>query len=221
MISGTLPGGLGNMLFVIAASSALAWRNNDESHYFLNDHYGLCHRHPTLYKDTIFRKLNIAESSTSGTRYEYTALKYKKIPYSNSMKVHGYFQSEKYFKDYSKEIKNLFCMPEVTLNYLKSKYKNILDSNTLSIHVRRGDYLNYPHIHPVCDVSYYQKGLENIKDIQNILVFSDDISWCKNNLNFPYPTHYIEETDVTELWLMSLCKHNIIANSTFSWWGHG
>ena len=85
--------------------------------------------------------------------------------------------------------------------------------------MRRGDYLNYPHIHPVCDVSYYQKGLENIKDIQNILVFSDDISWCKNNLNFPYPTHYIEETDVTELWLMSLCKHNIIANSTFSWWG--
>ena len=88
----------------------------------------------------------------------------------------------------------------------------ILKSNSVSIHVRRGDKVNshYADLGP----SYYKKALEITNG--DLFVFSDDIPWCKNNLG---SATYVDIDECLSLELMSLCKHNIIANSTFSWWG--
>lgn len=95
---------------------------------------------------------------------------------------------------------------------------------TISLHVRRGDYLLPQHSHFVkLDTSYYEMALHSLNiDKKNcqIMVFSDDMSWCKNNLcKLHNNIHYIENNiDFVDICLMSLCKHNIIANSSFSWW---
>ena len=99
------------------------------------------------------------------------------------------------------------------------KYPFLLN-NTVSIHVRRGDYVHLPNHYPIQSVEYYQRAYEIIGDKNiNVVIVSDDISWCKENLSFNN-THFIEnETNITDLYIMSLCKHNIMSNSTFSWWG--
>jgi len=85
--------------------------------------------------------------------------------------------------------------------------------------VRRGDYLNNKDHHPVLPISYYQKAIGAFSDAQ-FVVFSDDISWCKSHFDFSDTLLFIEDNDeVTDLYLMSLMKHHIIANSSFSWWG--
>ena len=97
------------------------------------------------------------------------------------------------------------------------------------MHVRRGDYVNSPNtkaIYTHCDIEYYKKGLEIItKKNDNVVlfIFSDDPTWVKENMKFDFPTNYVDHNNADfnyeDLRLMSLCKHNIIANSSFSWWG--
>jgi hypothetical protein len=114
----------------------------------------------------------------------------------------------------------LFSIDSVSLDLINKKYPNVNFENSCSLHVRRGDYLKYPNIHPTCDVSYYEKSI-SLVDSENILIFSDDINWCKNNLLIKNKNIFFIEgnQDYIDLWLMSLCKNNIMANSTFSWWG--
>ena len=87
--------------------------------------------------------------------------------------------------------------------------------------MRRTDYLKFSGHYETLDISYYQKALDNFSDAEIVFIFSDDIKWCKENLpSFGKLSVYIEEqSDVEDLWLMTKMKGNIIANSTFSWWG--
>ena len=101
--------------------------------------------------------------------------------------------------------------------------KEIKKNNSISVHVRRGDYVKLNHS---CSVSYYNnaiKFMESKNENQNFIVFSDDIEWCKKNLIIKNKCTFIDERfklkDYHELILMKFCKHNIISNSTFSWWG--
>lgn len=130
--------------------------------------------------------------------------------------INGYFQSEKYFYDVKQELNSI----------LKFKIKGKEYSNHCSIHVRRGDYLNYPSIHPVCNNSYYESAIENIKNINGnetkFVVFSDDIEYCKNNYPcFKRDNIIFDENNSTyeTLYSLSTCNFSIIANSSFSWWG--
>ena len=96
-------------------------------------------------------------------------------------------------------------------------------SNSVSLHVRRGDYLNLKNI-GVLDVDYYIKAVEYIrKNVEKptFYIFSDDLEWCKNSLGFLDDCIYVDwtQTEIDDLKLMSFCRHNIIANSSFSWWG--
>ncbi len=93
--------------------------------------------------------------------------------------------------------------------------------NTCSIHVRRGDYLNSPNHHPVQNMNYYMKAIKQMPKDSIFLIFSDDISWCKANFpDVPEKFIFVEgNADYEDLLLMSLCKNNIMCNSTFSWWG--
>ena len=102
------------------------------------------------------------------------------------------------------------------------------------MHIRRGDYITNPRankIHNVCTKNYFYNGLEYLCSRLNsptIFVFSDDIDWVKAEMNLPKSTIYVSELRQIsgdrlrasqEIYLMSLCQHNIISNSSFSWWG--
>jgi hypothetical protein len=93
------------------------------------------------------------------------------------------------------------------------------------MHVRRGDYVtlkNAGEFHGLCSVEYYHAALKSIdaKEGAEIFMFSDDIEWCRQNLKFDLPVTYVNNAfhPVWDMYLMSLCSHNIIANSSFSWW---
>ena len=87
------------------------------------------------------------------------------------------------------------------------------------MHIRRTDYTTSNGYHPVQTVEYYKKALEIIGEYDKLFIFSDDIEWCRNNLKFDNMIFIEGNTDIEDLYLISLCKHNIIANSSFSWWG--
>ena len=138
----------------------------------------------------------------------------------------GYWQSPKYFTDVENVIRRDFTLKEELPENIKFLVKEIKDSNSLCIHVRRGDYIGNP-IHDIVGKEYYDAGINKIKNltkIDKIYVFSDDIKWCKENLNFDFPTMFVGQEYSGQkaeghLLLMSFCKYFVIPNSTFSWWG--
>lgn len=142
--------------------------------------------------------------------------------------VDGYFQNEKYFYDIREIILEQISINRPLSNFTKSIQKKINSlNNTCSIHVRRGDMANDINvkIHGVCSVEYYNNAIEFLKNKLgevNYFIFSDDFEWCRSNLKIDNAIfvesdeHRIAHEDI---YLMSLCDHNIIANSTFSWWG--
>ncbi len=142
----------------------------------------------------------------------------------------GFWQSEKYFKNTDDVIRKEFALKNPLTEYTQvvfDKIKNVPIS--VSLHIRRGDYILEPHTnayHGVCSLDYYQKAYEELTKRINspfeIFVFSDDIEWVKQNLKLPVKMHFVSNPkipDYEEMFLMSCCTHNIIANSSFSWWG--
>lgn len=138
----------------------------------------------------------------------------------------GYWSSEKYFKNISRKIRDFFVFPDLDEKNLEVA-KQIKSNNSVSLHIRRGDYLNSGNefYQNCCTGEYYKNAVNFIEsNFRNsyYYVFSNDIDWCRNNLNLVNAC-YIDwnkgENSYRDMQLMSLCKHNIIANSTFSWWG--
>ena len=143
---------------------------------------------------------------------------YTDVVFQLNQNLIGYFQSEKYFKHCEEAIRQQFEPADDILAKLRSKYGTLLDRNTCSIHVRRGDYVNH-YVHEVCGMDYYNSAIEYMKPkVDVFLVFSDDIGWCKEIFKGNFI--FVEgNEDMEDLFLMSMCKHNIITNSSFSWWG--
>ena len=139
--------------------------------------------------------------------------------YNDAFVLTGYFQSVNYFKEIQDEIKQIFSPTSDFLNKVNECYPELSCKNTLSIHIRRGDYLSISDTLPVVDISYINKAIETIGDYSKVFVFSDDKAWAKENFNNSNFTVVEDLEDYEELWMMSLCKNNIISNSTFSWWG--
>ena len=143
----------------------------------------------------------------------------------------GKLKKEKYFKNIEANIRKEFTLKNLlTSESTKWQEKIRQTKNSVSLHIRRGDYVQDAKtnaFHGTCNLEYYKNALQKIVDkIGNteieIFIFSDDIEWAKENLKFPYPTNFVSNSqilDYEEMYLMSLCQHNIIANSTFSWWG--
>ena len=141
----------------------------------------------------------------------------------------GYWQSEKYFKDIRGIIRSDFSLKPEATSINQEFAKKISSCNSVSLHIRRGDYVSNTEInkfHGVLTLEYYLKSVIKIADCAenpHFFIFSDDHDWAKEHLNFGYPltfiTHNSVENSYEDLRLMSLCKHNIIANSSFSWWG--
>lgn len=141
----------------------------------------------------------------------------------------GYWQSEKYFIGAEEQIREdfLFKLPMQHENIELAK--KIFQVEAVSLHVRRGDYASNPQnvaTHGLCSIEYYQAAIAHITEqVKNpyFFIFSDDISWVKNNLKLDFSHEYVDQNhgkeSFNDMRLMSLCKHNIIANSSFSWWG--
>ncbi len=141
----------------------------------------------------------------------------------------GYWQSEKYFKDIEDTVRKEFTLKHPTDPAGEAVLAAIRECESVSLHVRRGDYVSNPiynRFHGVCTAEYYNKAVEQIAAAVEkpcIFVFSDDLDWPRRNLRLNYPTTFVdhngEDKDYRDMRLMSQCKHHIMANSSFSWWG--
>jgi hypothetical protein len=141
----------------------------------------------------------------------------------------GYWQSEKYFRDVGREIKEAFKFRSKLTGEAARLAEEIWKTESVSIHIRRGDYAaieSVEKLHGKTDLDYYARAVAYISArLKNprFFVFSDDISWCRQNLKTRFSTTFVAESlggpnGSLHLRLMSFCKNNIIANSTFSWW---
>lgn len=141
----------------------------------------------------------------------------------------GSWQSEKYFTAIENEIRKLYSFHKPLTGKFLEISREIQNLNSVCIHVRRGDYVTSPLYSKslgTTNPEYYYKALELLQLKQRIdclFVFSDDMEWCKNNLKFSVPTHFMdyelkEKKYAVDMQLMSLCRHFIIPNSTFGWW---
>lgn len=212
-------GGLGNQLFQIATTTALALRNNDTACFDIDNHkIGLQGRNASTYIPNIYRKLHNNRIETNNF-FEQDGFHFSDIPYSENLKIIGYFQSEKYFSDFRTEILDLFEPNDEVKSYISNKYGNIFNNKTCSLHIRHGDYLHLANNHPPLQMKYYQEAIKYFDENTLFLVFSDDIEWCKSVFNGDNFLFIENEQDYIDLYLMSLCDNNIIANSSFSWWG--
>lgn len=140
----------------------------------------------------------------------------------------GYWQSYKYYENIRKKLQEDFSLKIPLTEEKQRLVEEIRNCNAVSLHIRRGDYVsdkNASKIFNVCTMEYFESGAEYIgsKVASPIFyIFSDDANWVKENLKINFPTVYVADyglKDFEELYLMSCCKHNVIANSSFSWWG--
>lgn len=138
--------------------------------------------------------------------------------------LHGYWQSERYFADAADLIRHDFTFPAFSTPQNAEMADRIARTQAIALHVRRGDYLALGQ-HAVCDQAYYLSALDQV--LQGVAdpvvyVFSDDPDWAKTNLPLPCEKVVVDfngpDTDFEDMRLMSLCRHNVIGNSSFSWW---
>jgi hypothetical protein len=143
--------------------------------------------------------------------------------------LEGYWQSERYFADVAEILREEFAVRSEPASYYAGLAETAGSTNSVSVHVRRGDYASDPATrgtHGICDGSYYRRCVDYVRERvadPRFFVFSDDPAWARENVRVDAGAVYVDgpvpENDCEDLRLMSLCRHNVIANSTFSWWG--
>ncbi len=254
MIVTKLHGGLGNQMFQYAIGRCLAEKNNTvlklDLSFYNNPPNGATPREYSL--DFFKIKKNIASDEEIKNFKKYERKKGRKYFFHNlffsNSSIHikektfnfnndtlkktdeayldGYWQSEKYFKNIEDIIHKEFTLKDELNENLQKITGEIKKTNSISLHIRRGDYANDSKTnsyHGLCPMAYYNQAIKKITDeIKEpvLFIFSDDIDWVKENLKTNFPVAFIKgNRDYEDLILMSLCKHNIIANSSFSWWG--
>lgn len=182
------------------------------------------------------KKLNIAIRKTKNFFTPHYIIKQNRFSfektvfeiYSKNIYLEGFWQSEKYFKNIATQIKELYSLKTSDYSDTSEIAKDILNSNSVCVHLRKTDYTLPENIRKfgIFGADYYYKGLEIISSKINnlkVFVFSDDIKWCEENINFNFPTVFMNykyegQKNVMDFKLMCLCKNFVIPNSTFAWW---
>lgn len=241
-----LSGGLGNQMFQFATGFAVAKKNNVRlsldlkyinnrnlfNGFELDKVFDIYSKVSFLDKNlsqnfynikNILDKININSFKFKEPHFHYTP-KILNVPKNTFLD--GYWQSEKYFKDYAKEIKEIFTFKDQYDEKNHLIIDDINQNNSISIHIRRGDFLlkqNNNHNTNLND--YYLKAIRETSQIYKnpkYFIFTDDLEWVNKNFNLNYPNSIVninhESKSFLDMYLMSLCKSNIIANSSFSWW---
>lgn len=205
-------GRLGNQMFQVASLAGIA----------SNRGFEFCL--PNSRNITLYDVFNLKKFIKNKTNYALKELDFgfDENAYNScedNVDIIGYMQSEKYFINIKKYIKELFSFNEDTFKICK-EYISFLNSEVISLHIRRTDYINDPN-HVVQDLKYYMDSLDYINKRLPVLVFSDDIAWCEEQFFFKDKKFKIIKSNNQEidLCLMTMCNYHIIANSSFSWWG--
>jgi len=252
MIITRIIGGLGNQMFQYAIARAMAERNQDNfkldisfypkqtlRKYELNlfniqediatkeECIAFRGKEDFLFKVKQRLKLPLNRPKTYVKEIKNPIFDEKIYSIKSDVFLDGFWQNEQYFKEIREILIKEFT-PKNSISQEAIKYlKNIENTNSISLHVRRGDYINDKHtnsVHGVCGIDYYKRAIAYMNryiDKPVFYIFSDDIDWCKENFDFIENKIFIDNTKSAfdDLELMKNCKHNIIANSTFSWWG--
>jgi hypothetical protein len=250
MVAVCIKGGLGNQMFQFAAAYALSKQRDDR--LFLDTTDFLYNRYHHGFELPCFPNIEIQLLSKRSRRkffkpglltsfWNYFAQKNvliqephfhfdRTLRYIKGKNIYldGYWQSEKYFIEFDQDIRHRFTFP--ILNDIHGlEYQRLIDgSQSVSIHIRRGDYVTNPEankFHGTCTLDYYHQAkriiMNNVKN-PIFFIFSDDTEWAHKNFSQSENTVIVDKTSHFVSWidmfLMSRCKHNIIANSTFSWW---
>lgn len=220
-------GRLGNQMFQYAALKALSLKTGYEM--FLPNNtsikpdgcYDMTNNKWIEYKLDLFDCFNLlCDVSLTSLPNIYQEKEFTFEPeifnLSDDTAIEGYFQSYKYFDEFKQDIINDFTFKFDILNKCKNFILQFI--NPLAIHIRRGDYVNHPGFWNITP-EYIQEAINHFSDNEyTFIIFSDDIEWCKQI--FPEWAVFVEGNNQFEdLCLMSLCDHNIISNSSYSWWG--
>ena len=218
-------GRLGNQLFQLAAVMGIANRNNINIAFpksILNTQLGQLLDLSDFKIDNVIPSYLIKKINEDREFY-YSNIIIPKNKYSYD--IDGYFQSYLYFADIDEKIHNSFKIKQSLIDKMVKKYPSCKFKNSIAIHVRRGDYINEENLktYTQCNVEYYNNAFETIlkklkNDPYSVIICSEDINWCKTHLkvkNAVYSNNVSWDEDFT---LLSLCQHQIMANSTFSWW---
>lgn len=224
-VSPRILGRLGNQMFEIATAYSFALDNGCSLKVTTQD--GIFTSQlgetgsPLDYKHTVFRNIDFVDGISNYDTWNEPNFAYNPISYKfdSNLRLQGQFQSEKYFLHNKEQVLSLFSCDDATYEYIHRKYGNYLVKNTVSIHIRRGDYAITPNHHPLCGMEYYNKAIAQFPEADHILVFSDDPDWAKSNFIGEKFVVIEGEKDYVDLYIMSMCTNNIIANSSFSWWG--
>ena len=243
MIISKINGGLGNQMFQYAIAKAIAIKHNKTfklditayETYTLHNGYRLnifnIEENIATEKDVerlkgkenifnkILNKFNLLKNVY--TEKERTIFD-KGVFLRDDIYLDGYWQNEEYFCDIRDEILKDFSLKENNTLKVKEYLEQINNTNSVSIHIRRGDYSKHPEI-GILDISYYIDAINFINTkIKNptFYIFSNDIEWCKSNFDFIGNKVFIcdTKTEVDDMTLMRNCRHYIVANSSFSWW---
>lgn len=243
MVHIKLAGGLGNQMFQYSFYKAFI-KTNKNTKVKIDISWYFDKKRISLYKLNIFNNIKIKKPSNKFLIIKKYATKFRNLIYRvfnlfyienddgfdsnviniNKGIIYGYFQNEKYFESVKDEVHDYFIF-DIKEEEIIKLAKEMENTNSVSIHIRRGDYLKYPKRYEgICDLDYYEKAIEYmIKNVDNpvFYVFSNDIEWAKENIKYNN-INYIDlscyEKDWYDMYLMSNCKNNIIANSSFSWW---
>ena len=258
MIVIQLKGGLGNQMFQYAAAKALSIKNNcsikidlsflENTRSFVTETFtprefelNIFHKINTefittkeknkFFKESRLNNLKMKLGITYFKKYDEISLKYfdDYFHLKQPIFLNGYFASEKYFKQVESIIYQEYQFPSLMNDNANYAFELSIKNNTsISVHVRRGDYLKPKvlNFHGICDIIYYRNAIDMMKKIfpdSVLYFFSDDINWVNEHLLSLYPHSFLVNANSgkqswKDMYLMSCCNHHIIANSSFSWW---
>ena len=243
MITVKLIGGLGNQMFQYALGRHLSIKNSCDLYMDINEFetyklhkYSLQHfqiKENFLKLEDVpkksffyrFKFLNTGVTQERNFNFSKNILDTKAPNY-----LEGYWQSELYFNEIRETLLKDFEVEKPLTGKNLEVFEEIKGVESISLHIRRGDYVSNQQtnsFHGTCSLNYYKRALDYISgekpDDLKIFAFSDDPQWVKENLKTEIPIRFVDhndaDTNFEDLRLMSLCKNNIIANSSFSWWG--
>lgn len=210
-----LLGGLGNLMFEVAATCALAWDHDAEPTFpQFSKEYTNYYQH-LFYRCNIFPSHHHVEAEWHGPPFGYES-----IPYHPNLKLYGYYQNEKYFAHHRNRILQLFAPHPDDLRYIQNKYGWLINlPQTVSVHLRYY-YAEKPDEFIQYDREYFEKAMSLFPDDSIFVVTSDNMSFARQNIPAEGKNVFFIENEpyYVDFFLQSFCKHNIICNSTFSWW---
>lgn len=204
-------GGLGNQLFQIAAGFAYSKKTGKRLIINPANWNAGQGNHAISYKDTIFKNFEYGIPITRNiVGIHEKQFNYTELPlHIGSVALCGYFQSLKYFSEYKDEFINLLCLPEVKTSFITD--------GSVAFHIRRGDYLKFPHIYNICDRVYFDKLFTCFTDFQ-INVFTDSPAHVLDEFSDREFKIIIGNNELEDLTIMSHHPNIVCSNSSFSWW---